>query len=486
MIATVVLAAQYTGTLDVSDSTRADMRLSQPPLTVTETEPVDVQTPLAGTVTTGKKVIIGADLTTSPVARLALRGRRWDFSLSYSPSLTLPDIELGFVPSEREGQPEFLVMNNALAAVSWHDRFVRFAVSESATYGEVNATLLLPGLTSTTGTMTAMTTTPGGGTATTPSGGTATAPGGTMAVPGGPAATATAAIAPQTRNIEFASSSTNAGISAQTGRHGTLSVFGGYQLSGGLDATARSALGEQYGPNVGVSFGYVLSRRDTIGIAATAQDTFTTLTPPNLTPEQLAAAVAAGNLPLCGPLSGTPPTLCHTVSPGGALQATVVHLLSRTASLSLAGGVAAYYDETVTPEIVIQPVGTATLADSFGPRGASSFSLSATIAPTVDVRTGRPSDRLQVAGSLSLPMSNLLALNINGGLLQSVPFPTNDPNPITAITASGEVRMRVDRRVDVAAGVQTLWQQQFGFGLGLVASEIAYVTATARAPTLRF
>jgi hypothetical protein len=70
--------------------------------------------------------------------------------------------------------------------------------------------------------------------------------------------------------------------------------------------------------------------------------------------------------------------------------------------------------------------------------------------------------------------------------LQSVPFPTSDPNPITAITASGEVRMRVDRRVDVAAGVQTLWQQQFGFGLGLVASEIAYVTATARAPTLRF
>jgi hypothetical protein len=478
MIATVVLAAQYTGTLDVSDSTRADMRLSQPPLVVTDTQ----QAP--GTVPTQKEVIIGADLTTAPVARLALRGRRWDFSLSYSPTLTLPDIELGYDSSQRASQPAFLVMNNASAAVSWHERFVRVAVSESATYGELNATLLLtPVATAPTPTSTGTTT----GTTTMPGGGTPTAPpaSSTTTVPGSTGATA-GAIATKTKsgNIEFASSSTNAGISAQAGRHGTFSLFGGYQVSGGLDANARSAIGEQYGPNAGVSFGYVLSRRDTIGISATAQDTFTTLTAPNETLPQLQAAVDAGFIPLCGPLSGTPPTLCHTISPGGALQATVVHLLSRTASLSLAGGVAAYYDETVQPEIVIQPVGTATLADSFGPRGASSFSLSATIAPTVDVRTGRPSDRLQGTGTLSVPLSNILALNLNGGLLQSVPFPTNDPNPITAITASGEVRMRVDRRIDVAAGVQTLWQEQYGFGL--VASEIGYVTATARAPTQRF
>jgi hypothetical protein len=478
MIATVVLAAQYTGTLDVSDSTRADIRLSQPPLTVTGTaQPA----PDGGTDTPQKKVIIGADLTTGPVGRLALRGRRWDFSLSYSPSLTLPDIELGYDSSEREGQPAFLVMNNAAATASWHERFVRVAVSESATYGEVNATLLTPGPgpMQTTGTTAGTTTGPAGGSTAPPAGGT------TTPVPGTPAAASTGPIAAKMRNIQFASSSTNAAISAQAGRHGTFSVFGGYQVSGGVDPEARSVIGEQYGPSVGASFGDVLSRRDTIGISATAQDTFTSLTQlPLLTPAQLASAQQSDLIPPCGPQSGPPATPCHTISPGGALQATVVHLLSRTASLSLAAGVAAYYDETVQPEIVIQPVGTATLADSFGPRGASSFSLSATLAPTVDVRTGRPSDRLQGTGTLSVPLSNILALNLNGGLLQSVPFPTNDPNPITAITASGEVRMRVDRRVDVAAGVQTLWQVQSGFGL--VASEIAYVTATARAPTLRF
>jgi hypothetical protein len=446
MIAAIVLVAQYRGTLDVSDTTRIDARVSQPPLVITESTSNDMAN------APERKVLIGADLSTTPVARLGLTGRRWDFSLIYSPSLTLPDVELGFDTTGRgTGNPAFLATNNVTSAFGWHDRFTRITIREAASYGELLTTL--PGSVQAAAT-------PAG---TTQAGSTVqTAP------PMGPPINPTAQPLLVSQAVSYGSSATTASIATQVSRRATLSVSGGFLASGGLDRESWRQIGSQYGPNVSASVGYTFSRIDSLGVTASAEEIYT--------------AVCAQGLGI------TPGEACQRYAPDGQLVATLAHRLSRTTSLSLTAGAAAYYDETPIgkseDEIVIQPVGIATLSGTFGPRGKSSYSLSAALAPYVDPRTGSPTNRVQGTANLSAPLPNRMTLNVTAGLLQSVPWPVTDPNPITAVTAMGEVRKHLDLHLDVAIGAQLLWQNQSGYGT--VGSEIGYVSVSASAPTLRF
>ena len=45
-------------------------------------------------------------------------------------------------------------------------------------------------------------------------------------------------------------------------------------------------------------------------------------------------------------------------------------------------------------------------------------------------------------------------------MIQSVPFPAQDPFPLTALNSSIEARILVDRQVDVSLGVQVYVQEQ--------------------------
>jgi hypothetical protein len=448
MIAPIVLVAQYRGTIDVSDTTRVDMRVSQPALVITESLPNNPPNPPQ------RKVLIAADLSTNPVARLGLRDARWDFGLSYTPSLTLPDVELGF-NSEGRGadNPPFLAMHNVNSAFAWHNRFTRITIREAASYGELLDTLPATSVAAAT----PASTTQGGSQM-----GTAQAGPPSMAM----SSTSLTQQLLVAKALAYGSSATTASLATQVGRRATLSVSGGFQVGGGLNSESWTQIGSERGPNASASFSFTFSRLDSLGVTASAEEIYTTV---------------------CAQLGNTgPPVLCQKYAPDGQLVATFSHRLSRTAGLSFTAGAAGYYDVTTTDEeeIVIQPVGTATLSGTFGPHGTRSFSLSVALAPYIDPITGSPRDRIQGTGNLSAPLPNRLALNVTAGVLESVPWPTADPNPLTSITCMAEVRRRLNPRLDVAIGAQVLWQSQIGYPS--VGSEIGYISVSATSPTLRF
>src|ERR1700683_2065209 len=119
MLALLPLLADYSATLDLSDRTEVRPRTTQ----VLEAAPTTPGTPAVAT--TGPAV--GVDRFTQPRAFLHLIDRRWDFTFTYQPSVTVPDVETGFTP-------ELLQIGSATAA--WHGRFWRLSLSEDATYGQ--------------------------------------------------------------------------------------------------------------------------------------------------------------------------------------------------------------------------------------------------------------------------------------------------------------------------------------------------------------
>ena len=279
MIAPTVLVAQYRGTIDVSDTTRADMRVSQPVLVITESLPNNPPNPPQ------RKVLIAADLSTNPVARLGLRGARWDFGLSYAPSLTLPDVELGFNPTGRGADnPPFLAMHNANSAFAWHDRFTRVTIREAASYGELLDTLPATSLGGAT---------PAGATQAGSAMGTAQTSPPSMAM-------ASNSLTQQLlvpKALEYGSSATTASIATQVGRRATLSVSGGFQIGGGLNSESWTQIGSEHGLNAAASFSYTFSRLDSLGVTASAEEIYTAV---------------------CAQLGNTgPPVTCQKYAPDG-------------------------------------------------------------------------------------------------------------------------------------------------------------------------
>jgi hypothetical protein len=456
MIVIAVLVAQYSGTLDLSDTTRVAARVTQncqpdqialPPGTPRCAGPPPPGPPQK----TPEQVLVAGDVSTTITARLLVRDRRWDYTLLYTPTVTAPDFEVGFYPE---------LFQSGTASVAWHDRFTRILVSETASYGLLNSAFLyqLPVAPSLTA-----------------SG--ATQPATTVAQP-------TPQAVPAAGTIDFGSSSTNGNIFSKLTQRTTLALTAGYTLGGGLTASARDFLPLQYGPTASVSISYKSSPIDSITTKATAQDTFTS-GPCALVAPETGAGGATGVL--IQQTSG----YCKLESPILQLQEIWRHQVSPTAAVSLGAGAAALEEqEILSPTLVrnvaeIQPIASVILNDQLDRGGTSVLALSAQLAPFVDVRTGLSSDRVQLSASLLDQFTPTALATLTASLLQSTPFFVSDPYPITAVGGGAEIRVRLlHRLLDVGLGEQELWQTQSGYGT--LFSFIGYVRATVRAPTLRF
>lgn len=469
MIATAVLSAQYAGTLELLDSTKVDARATQPAPTLTA--------PL-------REIVLAADASTSPTARLRLRDRWWDYALSYSPSFGVTDVELG-----AGAQP--VVSNAGTATIAWHDRVVRVTVSESASYGLENLAYLYAatgqGLAGGTG-QSMGGTTPGQPATMVPGQPPAATAAGQPATAAAMSA-ATATSATPLKLFPFGSSNTNATVVVRATRQVTLSLSGGYSLAGSLTTNpqAEVALPEQFGPLGSASLAYALSKSDSLITTASAQETTTPLG-------------------ACVPLP--PPTVirfCRQVVPIIQGQEIARHQLSTTATVSAGAGVAASIQDLATEEAwVIMPTGVLSFTERVGAidnRNASTLLLSAQLAPAVDINSAQLRNGVQTTAMLTNPVARTVFLSFTAGVLQSIP---PDPTPLTALSGGIDMRFRVTRQIDVSLGVQGFWQKQAIYGAAAVmaataaegtvpptgptttASEIGYVALTARVPTLRF
>jgi hypothetical protein len=443
MVVTAVLCAQYAGTFDVADTTRFSLRASQPP-------------PGAVAHVDGKavpgEIVLAADASTSLAARLRLRTRQWDYSLGVTGSASATDMEV-------QVQPLFVAGANA--AEGWHDRTVRLALTESGTYGLISGAVPYQ---QTAAGSTMMPTQPG-------MTGQPTMPGqGTMQ--GQPATQGTTALFAQQTNLTVGSFDAGGSLSWRASRRTTMALSGGYSLSGGLDPQSRLVLPEGFRPHGGLSASTILSRHDAMSLSLSASDTVTrglcTLFAPNVSGE------------------------CREEIPSAGVSASVRHSISTTGAVSVSGGASATV--AATPglnELVIVPTGSVAVSNTLGRR---TYALTATFSPTVDIRTGLPSNRAMLTASISDRTAPRTVVNTAFSVTQSLPFPTEDPFPLTSFSGTVEAKFAVDRRAILGVGLTGYLQHQSQAGTTVGApggpewgaTEIAFVSVTANTPTLHF
>ena len=455
MLVTAVLLAQYAGTLDISETSRLAARSTQPLPTVPAPP---------------REIAIAADASLAPVVRLKLSDRRWDWTFAYTPTLAVTDIEL---PSY--SQP--VGMNVGSASVAWHDRRVRLMLSESASYGweDLGYVYGAPIASQPVVTGPSQTTT-GTGTSGQPPGQTSSqAVGQSGTNPG----------ASTLRVFPFGSSSTNASMLVRASREVTVSLSGGYTLSGNLTNNPQATLvyPEQYGPLGSASVSYASSAVNSFVTAATAQETTT---------------------PMGACLPPTPGKFCREDVPILLVQETARHRVSGTSTLSANVGVSAsIYELNNGTEWGILPVGGVSYSDRFGAPTKdihsllepSGVRLSADVAPTINVFTGAPSNRLQVTATWVDRISRDVGLSLTAGVLQTVPFPFPDPSPLTLLSGAVELKVQMTRLLTASMGIQGFWETQQNVGAlpsaastnvpSTSSTEVGYVALTARVPTLR-
>jgi hypothetical protein len=441
MIVTAVLAAQIAGTFDVADTTRFSVRASQPP-------------PLADAHVNGKvvpgEVLLAADASTGASARLRLRERRWEYSLGVTGSVSASDLEQQVLP---------LAYATANASQGWRGRLVSVSFSESGSYGLVSAAvpyqqaaaanpmMTSPGMTG----QPMMQGQPGMQ--------------GQTAAPG-----ATTLLGQQQATVSLGSFDGAGNLGWRLSHTTAVNVQAGYSVSGGLDTTSRSILPEAFGPRAALTVSTTLSRTESLTMSLRGRDTisvgFCTLFQSN----------ASGGL-------------CREEVPDAEADASLRHKFSHTGTVSVSGGVAATV--AATPglnELVLVPIGSATVTDTFGREGISGYVATVAFTPTVDIRTGLPSNRVTLTGVVSDRFAPRALLSLSAGLTQSLPFPADDPYPLTTCSTTAEVRYLADRKTTVGVGLGAFVQHQSvpGGGPEWAASEIAYISVTANGPTLHF
>jgi hypothetical protein len=176
---------------------------------------------------------------------------------------------------------------------------------------------------------------------------------------------------------------------------------------------------------------------------------------------------------------------CVERTPIVQVQESLRDQLSATMTLTIGVGAAASVVRTLTvEELVIEPTGVVAVSDRFGTLGASTFTLSAQLAPVIDIRTGLPTYNVQTSAALADWVAPTFMLGLTAGLAQTVPYPISNPYPLTSLSGGVEARIRLDRLLDVGFGVQEFWQQQTGYAS--LASTIGYVSVTGRTRTLHF
>jgi hypothetical protein len=407
MLPPFVLAAGYAGTLELSETSEVRGRVNS--------NPVDV----------------GVDFLEQPQLRTRVTDRRWDFDFTYTPSLTLPDLQSRL-------DPQFF--QTGTTGIAWHDRILRVGFTESVTHGTFNSaflTSLTPAASSTAG------------------------------------GTASAVLQPAARpgNITTLTTNTAAAVSIRIDRRSSLFLDGAFTRSGGLDERSQQSIPEQRAVSADGAFSLALSRRDRALTSARGLGTDFGLT-----------ACTAPTTQAATPTNQCMPQ-ARLIQAGQAIE----HSIGRATALGVSAGLSISWSrqEHADPyRIVPYPNAGAYLRHRFGERGTSALVLDAQVAPAVDAVSGQVSQRVQGQLTLTEPLDSQTTLRVFGSALQTIPG--TDPPDITLVGGGAEVAELVSRRLlQVAVGGRGAWQNGSVL-VGSFFSALLYLDVTVFAPTLRY
>jgi hypothetical protein len=516
MIALAVVAAQYAGTFDATVTARGDARVNDP----------------ANQISVGgraEEIAIAADGSLAATALLRVRDRFWDFTLGYSPSILVPDLELQV---DRDVNPSVdpTVLSAGNAGIRWHDKYSWFAITESGAYGYVSTTVPYTGAPTTTPEQTSGTTqmpSPGmtpatGATGTMPTMGMTT-----MTLP----TTQTTLFNNQNRpeDVQYAAWSNGLAIGTMFGRRTTAIVSGSYSLSGGIGSntfvtpvpyflpgglttsvlpTNTLIIPYTQGPSGSLTITTRLSRTEALFTTASGNDTyFNGDTALGLFPGSVQDAAIHEAVQECIAAATTPKVmmLCPTAQPVAYLprssRSDVVQLeegyrrqLARNSLLSVSVGVAGIYGpvENGGYSLGIAPVLTLNYTEPLDTAWPGTLVVTVNVAPTVDLLTSIVSDIATASATLNARVTRKLTVAFGLTAMQSLPIPQND-SPTTSLGGSIEARFRLNRQADVIVGDQEYWQDQIYGGVAGQPDQsfttfisLAYVGVTLRAPTLHF
>jgi hypothetical protein len=457
MIPAVALAATVAGTLDVSDTSSIQFRVT-PQGATTVGAPSGV-VPGTGTVaglTTGAVSPVGLDLATTPRALLRLNNHSWDYMLSYSPQVWALDVETGAASFEHP-----LLFQLANAAVTYHRGTLRLSLTESANYGEFNSALLFAPLPTQTAPTPPPTT--GQGTGPPPQGQPPPATG-SEPLPG----QTPFQIVPAQTTIREGMSTTDLVASIPLSRPVSLRLGVGFLWGGGLDDQSRPVLPLQSGPHASAAVAYSPSLVDRFDTGATASH-----------------VESDGGVCVSAAATTTAVTECREKAEYAALTETWVHKFSRVLTVAVGAGMGVGYTRTesapITATTTLLPTGQLSVIYRFGHLGANTLVIGLQGVPTVDPLTGRVIEPISAAMTLSDDLSRRVRLRFSLTAGQTVPF--DDPAALTVVRGTLAVDFRVSRDVTASMGQWLLWQDQQGYGT--IFSTSTYVALSVRAQSIR-
>ena len=312
MIGALVLVAAYAGTVELSERTEVRARVVQ-------------------------GFPVAYDAVTTPTARALLSDRRWSYTASYSPTLSLQDLQASVTP---------LVLNVGTLAAAWRERTARLTLREDASYGSQNTAVV---------TLLA-------------------------AAEGRPQALQAL---PKPANITTAQSRTTLATEVRPSRRWRLNTTVGYNVSGGADASSRTVLPQQRGPFADATTAYALSKTEALtSWLSLVQNQFSS--GPCVIPRATATVCAARNEAALITAGWR-----HVVSRSTETSISAGASAVRTRLVETEGAVTHVY-----------PAATASLTYRAGlGRHKATLRLEAQLAPVVDFRTGVTDNRAQSTAS---------------------------------------------------------------------------------------
>jgi hypothetical protein len=472
MLPTVVVVADYAGTLVLSDRTDVRARVTQQ----TGGQAGVAALGTAGS-TTGPPVVVqnggptvGVDVANKPYAALQMTDRRWNFRLEYGPSLTLPDLELGV-------SPQFY--QTGVDGIEWHSREVRLSLNETGSYGLLNSGYLFqPNQNS-------------------------TAPGAAMPPPNQLGATPPAnQLAPSAaQSITYVTTDTILRADVLTGTRSSFYTSAAYLVSGGINTPL---LPETYGPRFEAGLNVGVGRRDQFVTQASAQASYFT------SQQCIDSNTGQPENATCNPEVGI-----------AQLTQGVRHQLERRTTFELDGGASVVRSrqtnrvfipcfQVARPAIAaagggggasrcapggkgipapdtpyttsVNPAALAALTHVYRGHDNLTFRLDASYQPVVDTRSGFATDRIQVDVSLADSLNRIVRLTVTAAGAQTIP--TDAPLAASLVRGDIELEVALTKRVQVSVGESTQYQSQNPYGAFF--SAYGFLAVTVATQALRF
>lgn len=504
MIAFAVVAAQYVSTFDAMVSSREDVRANNP----------------ANVVTVGGKqqeIAVGTDFMLTGSALVRTHDRHWDFTLAYTPSLVVPDVEL-LVDSDVQPPVQPTLLNGASAGIRWHDRVSWFALSESGAYGYISTAIPYTGPPASAAAQTTGTTPPAGMTGMTPTMGT---PPTTGMTPTGTAAPTQATLF-KFAEVQYGASSSSLAVGTALGRHTVASLSGSYTLSGGLDsgtaAVPETTIVPYFeGPTGALTIATTLSPTESVFTAASGNYTYMNGSCPYdmLSPDYQRSVATQAQAACTGAMDQNKCEIqylgatfsCQTKSSIAEVTEGYRRQLGLLSSVTGSVGLGTVYGPGLNAkqELGIVPVVALSYSQDLYTYWPGVLSLTFSLAPTADLLTSTVSDMATLVAMLNARVTKRMTLAFSLTGLQSVPIPSDNGSPLTSVAAGVEARLRLNREVDLLLGDQEYWQDQFFGGAPPLFSPsgtqlapavpagssqsfaaLLYVGVTLRSPTLHF